>query len=78
MASWIASPTSPQLQEPELFASSIRHNIMQGFPDATKEDFQKARLLSRREVVEVGIAWSWQAVASCETGHTYGMDIYII
>ena len=29
-------------QEPVLFASSIRHNIMQGFPDATKEDFQKA------------------------------------
>ena len=29
-------------QEPVLFASSIRHNIMQGFPNATKEDFTKA------------------------------------
>ena len=29
-------------QEPVLFASSIRHNIMQGFPDASKEDFNKA------------------------------------
>eukprot|EP00438_Fugacium_kawagutii_P033769 Skav231819 [mRNA] locus=scaffold640:55022:69687:+ [translate_table: standard] len=27
---------------PVLFASSIRHNIMQGFPNATKEEFQKA------------------------------------
>jgi len=29
-------------QEPVLFASSIRHNIMQGNPDASKEDFTKA------------------------------------
>jgi len=29
-------------QEPVLFASSIRHNIMQGSPAASKEDFQKA------------------------------------
>eukprot|EP00439_Symbiodinium_sp_Y106_P064608 s2683_g10.t1 len=29
-------------QEPVLFASSIRHNIMQGNPSASKEDFAKA------------------------------------
>ncbi|CAE7810872.1 ABCB1, partial [Symbiodinium necroappetens] len=29
-------------QEPVLFASSIRHNIMQGNPSASKEDFVKA------------------------------------
>lgn len=29
-------------QEPVLFASSIKHNIMQGFPNATKEDFTQA------------------------------------
>ena len=29
-------------QEPVLFASSIKHNIMQGSPDASKEDFMKA------------------------------------
>ena len=29
-------------QEPVLFASSIRHNIMQGCPTASKEDFNKA------------------------------------
>ncbi|CAK9118002.1 unnamed protein product [Durusdinium trenchii] len=29
-------------QEPVLFASSIRHNIMQGCPGASKEDFNKA------------------------------------
>ncbi|CAL1142099.1 unnamed protein product [Cladocopium goreaui] len=29
-------------QEPVLFASSIKHNIMQGFPNASKEDFQQA------------------------------------
>ena len=29
-------------QEPVLFASSIRHNIMQGCPTASKEDFAKA------------------------------------
>ncbi|CAE7539788.1 ABCB1 [Symbiodinium natans] len=29
-------------QEPVLFASSIRHNIMQGNPSASKEDFTKA------------------------------------
>ena len=28
-------------QEPVLFASSIRHNIMQGCPTASKEDFSK-------------------------------------
>ena len=30
-------------QEPVLFASSIRHNIMQGCPTASKEDFNKAQ-----------------------------------
>ena len=34
--------TVEKCQEPVLFASSIRHNIMQGFPNATKEDFTKA------------------------------------
>ncbi|CAJ1449438.1 unnamed protein product, partial [Effrenium voratum] len=29
-------------QEPVLFASSIKHNIMQGCPDASKEDFVQA------------------------------------
>ena len=29
-------------QEPVLFASSIRHNIMQGCPDASNEDFMQA------------------------------------
>ena len=33
-------------QEPVLFASSIRHNIMQGFPDASKEDFTQAGWIS--------------------------------
>ena len=33
-------------QEPVLFASSIRHNIMQGFPDASKEDFTQAGWVS--------------------------------
>lgn len=41
-------------QEPVLFASSIRHNIMQGFPDATKEDFQKAR----KEKPSRRLSWS--------------------
>ena len=29
-------------QEPVLFANSIKYNIMQGFPSASKEDFIKA------------------------------------